>query len=38
MTIRKFEIQFEQVESAFAWMRMRRLVISAGLEVPMSAL
>ena len=30
MTMRKFESQLEQVERAFAWIRMRRFVISAG--------
>lgn len=31
MTIKKLESQFEQVDRAFAWILMRRFVISAGL-------
>ena len=31
MTIRKLESQFEHVDRAFAWILMRRFVISAGL-------
>ena len=33
MTIRKFDSQFEQVDSALAWILMRRFVISAGLDL-----
>ena len=32
MTIRKLESQFEHVDRAFAWILMRRFVISAGLD------
>jgi hypothetical protein len=32
MTIRKLESQLEQVDRAFAWILMRRFVISAGLR------
>jgi hypothetical protein len=31
MTIRKLDSQLEQVDRAFAWILMRRFVISAGL-------
>ena len=33
ITIRKLESQFEHVDRAFAWILMRRFVISAGLEL-----
>jgi hypothetical protein len=33
MTTRKLESQFEQVDRAFAWILMRRFVISAGLDL-----
>ena len=32
MTMRKLESQLEQVDRAFAWILMRRFVISAGLR------